>query len=89
MTAAAFDTLAYARRLRDAGIDGQVAEAQAAALAEVLQQNVDTLATKRDLEALELRLESRIETIKSDLLKWVIGLLLAQIAIIAALVKLF
>ena len=44
--AIALDTLAYAKRLRQAGFSEQQAEAQAQALAAAM---TDTLATKRDL----------------------------------------
>lgn len=52
----ALDTLAYARRLRQAGFSEEQAEAQAEALAAVM---VESLATKSDLQELELRLETR------------------------------
>lgn len=38
MTATRFDTLAYAKRLQDAGLYSKIAEAQAVALAEVLAE---------------------------------------------------
>ncbi len=88
MTTIAFDTLAYAKRLRDAGVPEPQAEAQAAALAEALKSSAGELATKADLKELELRLETRLETMKADLLKWVIGLFIAQVGLFAALVKL-
>ena len=47
--------------------------------------------TKKDIKELDhriVRLEVRIEQIKTDILKWVGGLLLAQTGVIAALVKL-
>jgi len=47
--AVAFDTLAYARRLRQAGFSEAQAEAQAEALAAVVD---DTLASKQDLRDL-------------------------------------
>jgi ApbE superfamily uncharacterized protein (UPF0280 family) len=86
MTTTTFDTLAYAKKLRDAGIPEPQAEAQATALADALattlaqfknEMHIDELATRRDLAEL-----------KVDLLKWIIGLLLAQTGLIAALVKL-
>jgi hypothetical protein len=50
----------------------------------------DELATKRDLKDLELNLESRlaevrrdIKAMKAELLKWLIGLLLAPTGLIA------
>ena len=50
--AMALDTLAYARRLREAGFSEQQAEGQAEALAAAM---TDTLATKQDLSELEAR----------------------------------
>jgi hypothetical protein len=51
-----FDTLAYARRLREAGFSEQQAEGQAQALAAAM---TDTLATKQDLRELEARIDTR------------------------------
>ena len=56
----ALDTLAYARRLRQAGFSEEQAEAQAEALAAVM---IDSLATKPDLQELELRLDVRFARI--------------------------
>ena len=58
--AIALDTLAYARRLREAGFSESQAEGQAQALAAAM---TDTLATKQDLRELELRLDSRFAQI--------------------------
>lgn len=60
----AFDTLAQAKRLRDAGFNERQAEALAFSMRDVAQP-VDTthLATKADLAEL-----------KADLFKWIIGL---------------
>jgi hypothetical protein len=78
----ALDTLAYAKRLKQAGFTEQQAEVQAEIQAETLANLVDDkLVTKQDLKnelkALELRLTVRF------------GLMLAaSIGIIAALIKL-
>ncbi|MGZ8217683.1 hypothetical protein [Methylomagnum sp.] len=55
----------------------------------------DRLATKQDIKELEtrmkeseLRLETRMAELKSDLIKWMIGLLFAQAAFIVAMIKL-
>ena len=58
--AVAFDTLAYARRLRQAGVSEQQAEVHAEALAAVVDE---TLATKQDLREFEYRLTLRLGTI--------------------------
>ena len=89
MTTIAFDTLKFARTLKEAGIPDTQAEAFAVAFRDATSEELATreyldtrlLATKSDLEA-------KIEAAKADIIKWVAGLLLAQAALIAALVKL-
>jgi len=51
-----FDTLKYAKRLKAAGMDSLLAEEQAAAMADVLEINLQNLATKSDLQLLEQRM---------------------------------
>ena len=51
-----FDTLKYAERLKATGMDPLLAEEQAAAMAEVLEINLQNLATKSDLQLLEQRM---------------------------------
>ena len=51
-----FDTLKYAKRLKAVGMDPALAEEQAAAMAEVLEINLQNLATKSDLQLLEQRM---------------------------------
>jgi flagellar biosynthesis/type III secretory pathway protein FliH len=46
------------------------------------------LETKADLAQMRSEIKADIADLKADILKWVIGLLLAQTAVIAALVKL-
>src|SRR5207248_10145207 len=55
--AVAFDTLAYARKLRQAGVPEEQAQVHAEALAAVV---TETLATKQDLRELEYRLTLRL-----------------------------
>jgi hypothetical protein len=54
--AVAIDTLAYARKLREAGFSERQAEGQAEALAAAM---TDTLATKQDLSELGSRVDVR------------------------------
>jgi len=61
--AIALDTLAYARRLREAGFSETQAEGQARALAEAM---TDTLATKQDLSELEARMNAGFAAAKRD-----------------------
>jgi len=74
----ALDTLEYANELKAAGFTDKQAEVQARALARIVDEK---LATKQDLKELEANL-------KADIIRWVAGMLVAQAAIIAALVKL-
>lgn len=76
MSTITFDTLKFANRLKSAGVPPAQAEAEAEALAEALSSS--DIATKADL--IEL---------KMDIVKWMIGLALAQIGLlIGILVKL-
>ena len=72
--AVAFDTLAYSRRLRQAGVPEEQAEVHAEALAAVV---TGTLATKQDLRELEYRLTLRLG-----------AMITVAIGAVAALVKL-
>ena len=87
--AIAFDTLAYAKKLKAVGVPDHQAEIQAETFAEIIDAN---LATKRDLKELELRLEAQIKESENrttvNIVKWVAGMLIAQTGVIAALVKL-
>ena len=83
--ALAFDTHQFVKTLMDKGFSQGQAEALATAQAAVLDKN---LVTKRDLEKLRSDMKVEIEKIKADLLKWMIGAMIAQSAVIVALVRL-
>jgi len=76
-----FDTLTYAKKLREAGFSERQAEAQAEALRAVVEDN---LATKRDLKELELRLTLRL----GGLVVGGVGVLAAMIGVVIALIQL-
>ncbi|MGH8605481.1 MAG: coiled-coil domain-containing protein [Gammaproteobacteria bacterium] len=61
MTAIAFDTLKFAKRLKEGGFTDQQAETLAQAEAEFIEQN---LTTKRDLKELEVALKRDIEELR-------------------------
>jgi len=86
MTAVTFDTHLFVRTIQASGIPENQAEAIAEAF-RVAQTSAE-LATKGDLSELEYRLKSSINESKVDMIKWVAGLMIAQAAVIAALVKL-
>ena len=79
--AIAFDTHRFVKRLTESGFTEQQAETLAEEHVTLLNAN---LATKADIS----KLETRMEAIESDLMKWLIGALIAQGALIVALVKL-
>ena len=78
MSAVTFDTLKFAKKLEAAGLPTPQAEAIAEAFREATSEELVT----RDY------LDARLEAAKGDIIKWVAGLLLAQAALVAALVKL-
>lgn len=86
MSSTVFDTLAYAKRLKSAGVPEAQAEAQAEALAEAI---VGPITTKADLKETELKIEGRMFKIEEriNLLQWMIGFNLALS--VAVLLKLF
>src|SRR3954451_7404724 len=67
MVAWAFDTLGYAKRLRDAGVPNPQAEAHAEAAREFIMTELvtkqDLQAVRQDLQATELRLQAAIDAL--------------------------
>jgi hypothetical protein len=61
MSAFAFDTLKFVRRLTDAGIPQQQAEAQAEVMAEAFVFNMDQLVTKDYLDARFAQQDARLD----------------------------
>ena len=68
MSAIGFDTLKFARKLKEAGVPAQQAEAQAEVLGEAFLYNLDEIVTRDYLDArlenLEARLEKRFSEIE-------------------------
>lgn len=83
--ALAFDTHQFVKTLMEHGFSQSQAEGLAKAQAVALDKN---LVTKRDLEELRLEMRVEIHKIKADLLKWMIGAMIAQTALIVGLVRL-
>lgn len=87
-----FDTLAYVKKLKAAGVPETQAEVQAETFAEIIEDRIatkhDIFMLKQDLKELELTLKRDIANIKAEIIKWVAGMLVAQAAIVATLVKL-
>jgi hypothetical protein len=79
--AVAFDTLTYARRLREVGVPQEQAGAHAEALAAAV---TETLATKQDLLATKQDLNDLAAATKQDMA----ALMGVSVAVAAALVRL-
>ena len=99
----AFDTLGYAKRLRDGGVPNPQAEAHAEAAREFIMTELvtrqDLLAVRQDLQetelrlkeamnALEARLEARIDTLTLRLTVRLGGIVAAGIGILALIARL-
>ena len=83
--AIAFDTHRFVKRLTENGFTEKQAEVLADEQVNLLNSN---LATKQDIISLEGRLKVEIANIKTELLKWMIGAMIAQAGLIVALIKL-
>ena len=81
----AFDTLGYAKRLRDAGISQGQAEAHAEAAREFV---MGELATKADLQAIRADLQAAMDTLSLRLTLRLGVMLAAGLATLAAIIKL-
>jgi Tfp pilus assembly protein PilO len=92
MAAITFDTLKYANKLKAAGAESRIAEAEAEALAEVFELNLKEVATRDDLKQMEERLNERLDARLLQLEQRMIiklgGLMVVAIGTVATLVKL-
>ncbi len=92
MSSITFDTFENVKRLKAVGFTEEQAVEQTKIISELVENR---LATKQDLKELEMslksdivKLEKEIVSVKSEIIKWVAGMLVAQAAIVATLVKL-
>jgi hypothetical protein len=95
MTSLTFDTHEFVKKLKGVGFSEEQAEIltdlQKTTVLNTLEQarhdyELDNLATKRDLKELELNLQLKIAENKAELIRWVVGVGLLQITIIAGLI---
>jgi len=94
MSTLAFDTHEFVKKLKEAGFSEIQAETltdlQKITVSNTLEQakhdyHLDDLATKRDLNEGQLKLQKEIAETKADLVKWVVAVGLLQITIITGL----
>ena len=101
MAAIPFDTLKMAERLERAGFSIEQAKVQAAMLAEIIGAEdasiVERFSSKHDvsreltesrssIEKLEAKIDRTVSEAKAELVRWVVGVGLLQMALIAGLV---
>ena len=98
--AASLDTLQIAKRLKDAGFDEPQAEAVTGVFRDMRDADFSQLATKADIERLEVKLESEIARLdsrvdlksaelKAEIIRWFLGVAVAQAALILGMLRLF
>lgn len=89
MTAITFDTLAFVKHLKSAGVPDGQAEAHAEAIRAVQDAHLDELSTKADLDQLEGRVKLEMSELRGELKlhRWMLGFLIAGIT--AILIRLF
>lgn len=84
----AFDTHRFVKRLTESGFTERQAETLAEEHVALLNAN---LATKTDIMALKTdiaEVRAHIADVKADLLKWLLGAMIAQGGLVVALIKL-
>ncbi|MDP2961966.1 MAG: hypothetical protein Q8N54_04350 [Sulfurimicrobium sp.] len=80
MSSITFDTHKFIKDLRDSGIPEPQAEAFVRAQQDILAQALDnTLATKRDIDLLDVKIDKLDSKLghETSLLKWMLGVLIA------------
>jgi len=77
-----FDTLAYAKKLKQAGFTEEQAEVQSEALAGVLENNI---ATKRDIHSLDQKIEQQSEILSYKLTIRLGSMLVVAVGLLASL----
>ena len=92
MTTLTFDTYAFIKRLKEAGVSEAQAEAHSDALKQFQQGSLDELASKRDLAEIKADMsdiKTNMATVKGELnmVKLMLGILLA--GMVSLLVKAF
>jgi hypothetical protein len=83
-TGRAFDTLAFAKRMETVGFTRQQAEALADEQGKLIDER---LATKTDVELIRSDLRESELRLETRLVKWVVGIGFAQVAMILAAIK--
>ena len=89
MTTIIFDTHAFIKKLKATGFTEDQAEILAESQSEIIENN---LITRQDLKNTEITILAKMEKgfagTKVEIIKWVAGMLVAQAAVVASIIKL-
>ncbi len=92
MATIAFDTLAYSKKLKAAGVPEKQAEVQAEAFAEIIEERLatkhDIVLLQKDIKELEISLKRDMKELEKRITLRLGGMMAASIAIVATLAKL-
>jgi len=80
MSTLTFDTHEFIKTLTESGFEPRQAEAVSKAF-KAASGEAD-LATKRDLDVLQMDIHLKIAELKADTIKWMVGLSLAQVGLL-------
>jgi len=85
MATVTFDTLKFVETLKEAGVP----EAQAKAFSTAVRESHEAaeLATKRDIADLRHEIKESAADLKFELLRWIIGIAIAQAGLLIGLLK--
>lgn len=90
-----FDTHEFIKTLEKSGIEPKQAEAIQKAVGNIFDDNLDSVATKndinllkKDIEALGHQFEAKLSKNKSETIMWIVGLLFVQCGILISVIKL-
>ena len=94
MTTLAFDTLGYFEKLKAAGVPDAQAKVQVEAMQDIVKAYDESsrkeLATKGDIQDIHAefqKVRNEIQDVKHEILKWMMGMLVAQSALILAVIS--
>lgn len=81
-----FDTFAYAKGLKASGLPEEQVDALTQELTRALKS--EDLATKQDIKDLAATTKQDIAELKTDMTRWVTGMMAVQTGIVIAVIKL-
>jgi hypothetical protein len=89
MAISSLDTHEIVKDLKSAGFTDEQAEAVTRAVKKAQDIDLSNLATKTDLAELRTEFRTELAEVRAELIKWVVGVGFAQVAMILAVLRLF